>query len=184
MFLPENHITGQTKVFTTIGAESTGKTTLARDLARHYHSPWIPEYARFFVEKIRKNYTYQDVLDIAKAQIWLWEQALSAKPAILFQDTDLIITKIWLLEVFGHYPAWIDKHIQRMLPTAYLFCETDLPWQPDPARENPGERREFLSEIYKREILKLKAKMHIITGKGQKRLLNAMGFVNLAIEQK
>ncbi len=173
-----------TKVFTLIGAESTGKTTLARELAKIFQAPWIAEYARFYVENIHSQYDYQDVINIAKAQIWLWEQAISAQPPILFQDTDLIITKIWLQEVFGHYPKWIDEQIQRMLPAAYLFCETDLPWKPDKARENPGDRRNYLSNLYKNEILKLKAKMQIITGTGSQRLNNAAGFVNLATKSK
>ncbi len=172
----------KTKVFTLIGAESTGKTTLARQLAQHFDSPWISEFARFYVEKINADYNYNDVVNIAKAQIWLWEQALSAKPSMLFQDTDLIITKVWLEEVFGKYPVWIDDYILKMKPDLYLFCETDLPWQPDPARENPGEKREFLSSTYKSEILKIKAKVQFITGTGNQRLFNAINFVKLELE--
>ncbi len=171
-----------TKVFTLIGAESTGKTTLARQLARHFDSPWIPEFARFYVEKITANYNYNDVVNIAKAQIWLWEQALSAKPSLLFQDTDLIITKVWFEQVFGKYPKWIDDYLIKMKPDLYLFCETDLPWQPDPARENPGQRRQQLSSIYKSEILKIKAKVQFITGTGPARLSNAINFVKLELE--
>ena len=174
----------KTKVFTLIGAESTGKTTLARQLATELKSPWISEYARFYVEQISSNYTYNDVVNIAKAQIWLWQESLSSNPPILIQDTDLIITKIWFDEVFHKIPDWIDEYIEKMLPTAYLFCETDLPWQPDPARENPGATREYLSERYKTEIRKLKAKMHIVTGKGPSRLSNALDFIKLQFESK
>ncbi len=174
----------KTKVFTLIGAESTGKTTLARQLAEKFNCPWIPEYARFYVEQIKLDYSYNDVVNIAKAQIWLWQESLSTNPAILIQDTDLIITKIWFEEVFHKIPDWIDGYIEKMLPTAYLFCETDLPWQPDPVRENPGEQREYLSERYKKEIRKFKAKMHIITGKGQQRLSNAVEFIKLQVETK
>jgi NadR type nicotinamide-nucleotide adenylyltransferase len=167
-------------VVTLIGAESTGKTTLARDLAKYFDSPWIAEYARFYVEQIRSDYGYEDVVNIAKAQIWLWEQAISARPKLLFMDTDLVITKYWFLEVYGRMPQWLDEQLKRMLPDLYLFCDTDLPWEFDPARENPGERRQYLSQLYLREIQKYNVEVRIVKGIGRRRFDNALKFVNLA----
>ena len=64
------------------GPESTGKTTLSGQLARHYNSVWVPEYAREFLQNKwndeRKTCEPKDLLPIAKGQMQL-ENKLSKK---------------------------------------------------------------------------------------------------------
>ena len=43
------------------GPESTGKSTLSEQLAKHYHTIFIPEYDRTYVENLKRPYTYEDV---------------------------------------------------------------------------------------------------------------------------
>ena len=57
-----------------IGPESTGKSTLCQQLAEHYQTNWCPEYAREYLLKHGMNYTYDDLLTIAKEQIALEEK--------------------------------------------------------------------------------------------------------------
>ena len=61
------------KKFVVIGPESTGKSTLCSQLAEHYQTTWVPEYAREYLEKNRTGYNYDDLLIIAKGQIELEE---------------------------------------------------------------------------------------------------------------
>src|SRR5690554_5934857 len=88
------------------GPESTGKTTLAEKLANHYSLAWTKELAREFVENLNRPYIEKDVLEIAKLQILEENKILNKNHKAVFFDTDLIITKIWLLHVYGKSPNW------------------------------------------------------------------------------
>mgnify|MGYP003325579919 CR=1 FL=1 len=135
-----------------IGPESVGKTTLARYLSQRYDGIYIEEYARAYVERLTKPYTQDDVLAIARYQVEQLEQIYAAaENRLYFFDTDLIITKVWLLHKYGTCPKWIDEAIRRYPMDAYLLCYPDLNWQPDSVRENP-HIREYLFDWYQREI--------------------------------
>ena len=54
-----------------IGPESTGKSTLCKQLAEHYQTLWCPEFARQYLLKHGMNYEYDDLLTIAKGQLAL-----------------------------------------------------------------------------------------------------------------
>ena len=62
------------KKIVAIGPESTGKSTLCEQLAKHYNTLWCPEYAREYLTIHGMNYTYDDLLTIAKGQIELEEE--------------------------------------------------------------------------------------------------------------
>jgi len=101
------------KPFTIVitGAESTGKSTLTENLAKHFDTEFIPEFARDYIEKLPHNYTFNDVEIIAKKQKEQFESVRSKNIQIIFIDTWLIITKIWFETVFYKKPAWIDREI-------------------------------------------------------------------------
>lgn len=83
------------KKIVVIGPESTGKSTLCARLAEHYKTLWVPEYAREYLEKNGPEYTYDDLLTIAKGQIES-EESISKEFSgkkhlsedVLFQKTD------------------------------------------------------------------------------------------------
>ena len=52
-----------------IGPESTGKTTLAKQLAAHYQTTWVAEYARAYIDNLHRTYEEKDLVEIAKGQI-------------------------------------------------------------------------------------------------------------------
>lgn len=143
-----------------IGPESTGKTSLARFLAARYSGCYIPEYAREYVEALAPTYAYtmQDVIHIAQYQI---DQLASMDCPLTFFDTDLIITKVWLQHKYGQCPDFINEALQRYPMDAYLLCYPDIPWEPDPVRENP-DIREYLFDCYEREIQSLNIPYYII----------------------
>ena len=163
---------GENSRIVILGPESTGKTTLCKELALHYNAVWMPEYAREYVEKLKRPYTKEDVLHIARKQIEK-EEEYSKKSSLLFLDTDLIITKVWLLHVYKTCPNWIDESLKIAHRTHYLVCKPDLPWEFDPVRENP-ELRDFLMEWYCREIENYGYTFSFVSGTGKNRTNNAI----------
>ena len=99
------------------------------------------------------------------------EQVPPAAPLGLL-DTDLINYKIWFEEVFGHCPPEILEAIEQETSHVYLLCAPDLPWEPDPLRENPHDRGR-LFELHRAEIEKLGRRYEIVHGIGEERLKNA-----------
>src|SRR3954453_11385673 len=97
-----------TKRVAIIGPESTGKSSLCIALAKHYHTVWVPEYAREFLLQHGKNYSYADLLIIAKKQLSVEdEKASHTNQALLFIDTEMYVMKIWCEFVFGKCHQWI-----------------------------------------------------------------------------
>ena len=132
-----------------IGPESTGKSTLARELAEQFKGTYVPEYAREFVErKGRKELTYDEVCEIAREQI----KSIS-KAGFYFFDTELIVTKVWFEYAFGKVPEWLTEAIKTYPMDLYLLTYPDIPWVPDPARYNGSQAmREELFDRYEEEV--------------------------------
>jgi len=165
------------------GPECTGKSALAEQLAAHYHTIFVPEYARNYVSELGRQYTYEDVMHIAETQK---AQAISVAVEanrILFLDTYLIITKIWFEVVFGRYPEWIDNELIRRTIDLYLLCEPDIPWVADPVRENGGEMREKLFVMYKQQLDRFGLDYTQINGTGQLRTENAIRAVDQHLQK-
>ena len=98
-----------------IGPESTGKSTLCSQLADYYNTSWVPEYAREYLLQHGTNYSYDDLLTIAKGQLALEEsyieKAIDSK--LLFIDTDQYVMKVWCEFVFGKCHSWILDQITK-----------------------------------------------------------------------
>jgi nicotinamide riboside kinase len=105
------------------GPESTGKTTMSLRLANDLSACLIPEYARSYVENLRRPYKYQDLEIIAMHQIQQ-ERESSARMGhgILLMDTWLIVTKIWFEVVYSRIPAWVDDYIANSIIDLFLVC--------------------------------------------------------------
>jgi len=163
------------------GPECTGKSTLAAELATHYNTVYIPEYAREYISGLSRPYTLNDVQHIAEIQIRQKEEfsALDSVRAsgILFMDTYLIITKVWFELVYHQCPGWITSELARNDIDLYLLCNTDIPWVPDPVRENGGSKREYLLKLYKKELINYACNYRIVYGTGMARLQNAISHV-------
>lgn len=122
-----------------IGPESTGKSSLCEQLAQHYQSSWVREYAREYLLTQGKEYRFEDLLTIAKGQLAGEDQALAAAAphAPLFIDTDMHVMKVWSEYVFNRCDHWILNRIVERRYDLYLLCNTDLPWVKDELREYP-----------------------------------------------
>ncbi|MCY7291008.1 MAG: ATP-binding protein [Ferruginibacter sp.] len=170
-----------------VGPESTGKSTLCINLAAHYKSIWVKEYARTYLEKNGTNYTYENLYEIAKGQIYEEEiahQSVICNPKFesntpLFIDTNLYVIKVWSEFVFNKCDNRILSEIVKREYDLYLLCNTDLPWVKDNLREYPDlVTREKLFSYYKEELIEQHVPWAIIKGNNKQRLLNAVNIIN------
>ena len=127
------------------GPESSGKTTLARHLITEFDLPYIPEYARVYLESISRDYTPADIINIAIGQVALVESISAAFPdrPYLILDTWMLEIRIWVQYRFGEIPDVIEKLYREHLPVLYVLCTPDIAWAHDPLRENPHDREEL-----------------------------------------
>ena len=164
-----------------LGPESTGKTELAGRLAEHFQSPWVPEYAREYVENLTHHpYTYGDVCNIALKQIEeeLFYEKFSEDKEFVFFDTDLIITKVWFSYCFKKVPVFLTERIKTGFFDLYLLCTADLPWEPDSVREH-GEDRDYFFDWYRKEIEQTGKPYVVVSGIGNQRFQNALGALSI-----
>ena len=165
-----------------IGPESTGKSTLCEQLAIHYHTGWVPEFAREYLTTHGTAYRYEDLLTIAKGQLALEDRMAAEFHDLLFIDTDLYVMKVWSEFVFGKCDPWILEQITVRQYDGYLLCRTDLPWTADELREYPDPvTREKLFHIYKDCLVNQNTPWFEIGGQAGERLGGAIEAVNKLI---
>ena len=150
-----------------LGPESTGKSTLSKLLAAHYQTLYCPEYAREYLMTHGKEYTYDDLLMIAKGQVAEEDDCVqqvnelatgnsnsTSKRPVLFIDTDMHVMKVWCEFFFGKCHSYILDQLATRKYDLYLLCNIDLPWEQDELREYPDlETREKLYGIYKELLI-------------------------------
>ena len=136
-----------------LGAESTGKTTLCRDLAAHFGSPWVPEYMRTYLQAKWDNEqltcTWDDLLPIAQGQIEL-ENKLAEQVAqmsnnhlYLFSDTSLFELMVYSNWYYGDCPEALTKAALTHHYDLILLTDIDTPWVADDLRDSPHQREEI-----------------------------------------
>jgi len=147
------------------GPESSGKTTLALGLARRSGGAYVPEVAREYLEKLGRPYTEQDLLAIAQAQIQKENEIVheAGGNGLLICDTDLITIRIWSEEKYGHCDPWIIEQTERRPYDLWLLCTPDMPWEPDPLRENAHDR-DRLFDVYERMLCALGKGYGVMSG--------------------
>ena len=117
------------------GSESTGKTTLATELARHYDAALVPEFVRDFAEAKGGMIEFSDHGPIARGQMALEDAEIALGRPVVIQDTDLLSTVVYCKHYFGRAPDWIVDEAAARAPDLYLLCEIDLPWIADGVRD-------------------------------------------------
>lgn len=131
------------------GPESSGKTTLAKALAEHYQTVWVPEYARTYLENLDRDYEEADLLKIAKGQLQLEEQMIPQANKLLFCDTSQLVLKVWSEVKYGTCHPWILEQLKQRTYDCYILCGIDIPWEYDPQREHPKYRQELYAQYQK-----------------------------------
>jgi NadR type nicotinamide-nucleotide adenylyltransferase len=133
-----------------IGPESTGKSTLSEQLAAHYQTVWVQEFARQYLEELPRPYEQQDLLAIAEGQLALEDKLVAQANRLLVCDTDLHVIKVWSEHKYGTCDPRILEQIANRPYDLYLLTYIDIPWEEDPQREYPDPAmREYFYNIYK-----------------------------------
>lgn len=153
------------------GPESTGKSTLSQQLATHYTTQWVPEFARTYLEQLDRPYRQEDLLEIARGQAALEDRKKPEASQYLICDTGLEVIKIWSLFKYGNVDQRIDRMLVNRSYDFFILCKPDLVWTPDPLRETPKpEDRWRLFELYREEILRLGIPSVIVEDEAHRRL--------------
>lgn len=176
-----------------LGAESTGKTTLCRDLATHFDSLWVPEYMRSYLQdkwnSEQVTCAWEDLLPIAQGQIDLENQLakLTAqselnskkstnKKSFLFCDTCLFELMVYANWYYGDCP---HKLAQAALAHHYdlvLLTEVDIPWVADDLRDSPHDR-DAISERFENELNTYNKSFKHIGGTRDQRVQQVAGYL-------
>ena len=146
------------------GPESSAKSTLTAYLGAYFEAPTVPEVAREYLQE-RTTYTVQDLIEIAHLQR-LAEAKVNG--ALRFADTDLQVIQIWCEERFGQVPAAIARAYRAQCDRAYLLCKPDIPWVPDPQRQNPHDRARLFAR-YRFDLEARGLRFEPVTGCGADR---------------
>lgn len=166
-----------------IGPESTGKSTLAQNLAQFHNEPWVPEYARKYLENLTREYCYADLLNIAKGQLLQEDQQIKRAQTVIFCDTNLMVVKVWSDHRFKKTDPWIIEQIAQRHYDLYLLTDIDMPWQEDPLREHPQPAmRKHFWDIYYQLLLEAKVPFVKIYGNQEMRLSQATEAVNRLLD--
>lgn len=158
------------------GPESSGKTTLAIALAERLGAACVPEFARFYLPHLSRDYVREDLPRIAAGQV-AWENwHLAQAREHLVCDTDLTVLHIWHLYKYGAPEPSIAENLRRRRADLYLLAAPDFAWQPDPLRENPHDR-DVLFAKYEALLRELGAPFLVLSGSLEARLAAALAFV-------
>lgn len=170
------------------GPESTGKTTLSQQLARHYHSVWVPEYAREYLQNKwnneRKTCETQDLLPIAVGQMKLENELAQKTDSVLICDTDLLETKVYSEAYYsGICDPVLEKYALKNTYDLYFLTYIDTPWEADDLRDKP-EEREAMFKAFEAELIKYKRPYVLLKGDKKTRLKMATTYIDQLLQTK
>jgi HTH-type transcriptional regulator, transcriptional repressor of NAD biosynthesis genes len=162
------------------GSESVGKTTLAKELAEHYQTEWVPEMAREYLGD--RKCEYDDFVWIARWQTTEVLRKTLYANKILICDTDVITTELYARIYFNDCPKEVIDLQRVVYYDLYLFLETDVPWIGDEQRDlgDPSVRKNirdmFLIALLQRGIQPI-----LIKGNWEERKQQAITAIDVLI---
>ena len=159
------------------GPESSGKTTLAKALAKQFRTTWVPEFARNYLQEKwdqkKEVCSLEDLIIIAKGQINQENNLIEDANKFLFCDTNVLVTKAWSETHFNGYCApeiqyWVDTFKY----DHYFLTDIDVPWEADDLRDRPNNRKQML-DYFENLLKNKKASYTLLKGNLNLRLKRA-----------
>ncbi|AUC83179.1 AAA family ATPase [Lacinutrix sp. Bg11-31] len=170
------------------GPESTGKTTLSRQLARYYNSVWVREYAREYLQdkwnNERKTCEPKDLLPIAEGQMLLENELAKKTDSVLICDTDLLETKVYSEAYYsGTCDPQLEKYAIENTYDLYFLTYIDTPWEADDLRDRPQER-EAMFKVFEAALKKYNRPYVLLKGDEKERLETAAKHIDKLIKNR
>jgi HTH-type transcriptional repressor of NAD biosynthesis genes len=148
------------------GPESTGKSTMAKKMATHYQTEFVPEVAREMVSS--NDFSLDDIVRIAKAQNERVKEKMKTANRFLFCDTDLITTQIYCRHYLKTVPSILHELEKEIKYDQYFLFDIDVPWVADGLRDL-GNQRENMMTVFKNELEQRGISYTLTKGKWQER---------------
>jgi nicotinamide riboside kinase len=168
-----------------IGAECTGKTTLAQALARQMGGLWVPEYLRSFTDAHGRTPRQDEQAHILREQLRLEDEALHLARrqghTLVFCDTAPLLTAVYSDCVYDDaslYPLARSLHARYALT---LFLQPDIPWQADGLQRDGPQARAAVHTAIARELTDGAWPVARIAGTPEQRVAVACDAVRLRI---
>lgn len=170
------------------GPESTGKSTLSRQLAKHYNTLWVPEYAREYLQQKwdeeQQVCQPEDLIPIAMGQIKTENELTKKASKLLICDTDLLETKVYSEAYYvGSCDPLLEKYALNNKYDLYLLTYIDIPWEKDDLRDKPNKREEMFA-YFKSALDKYQRPYQLIKGSREERFKTAVTAIDELLKQK
>ena len=163
-----------------LGAESTGTTTLSRELAAHFGAPWVPEYGREYCEKnwTGEDYPWQEreFTLIAAEQLRRENEAARESSGLVICDTDAFATRLWHHRYFGHFSPVVDAIAASQRPDLYLLTGDEIPFVQDGLRDGESIRHQMHAH-FEAELRAQSVPYYLLRGSREERLSKAVALV-------
>jgi NadR type nicotinamide-nucleotide adenylyltransferase len=163
-----------------VGAESTGKTTLAMALAEHYHTAWVPEFGRLYTEARRPRgelWHSDEFAFIASEQVRMEDALQRIANRVLICDTDAFATAIWHERYLGQPSPEVQAIAAGRTCDLYILTDVDTPFVPDDIRD--GESiRQWMHERFRDELSRSDVPVLLLSGPHEQRLAAAIARID------
>ncbi|WP_299337454.1 ATP-binding protein [uncultured Psychroserpens sp.] len=155
------------------GPESTGKSSLAKELANYYDTVYVEEFSRSYANSKKKNnelLTKEDVLPIAIGQMKSENEQLKKVNRLLICDTDLLETKVYSEFYYNEFcPEQVKKYAQENTYDLYFLTYIDTVWEADGIRDQPNNRLQLFNR-FEQALIDFKKPYILVKGRFEERL--------------
>lgn len=173
---------GATKIIkiALFGPESTGKTTLARQLAEYYKTEWVPEFARDYLQEkwdlSQQICTVDDMLPIAYGQTKFENERTLTANKYLFCDTNLMVTKVFSEVYYNYCDPLLNQAACEHEYDLFFLTDIDVPWERDDLRDK-AEGRESVFAVFKQSLIDNNKPFITLSGDKDLRLKKAVEII-------
>ena len=163
------------------GAESTGKSTLAKALSDYYAEPYSREFVRSYVDSHQRELNPSDLKPIATGQLALEDAELGQAQRLIFHDTNILSSMIYAEFYLDTAIEWLNDRFLERDYSLYLLCMPDIPWQADEGQRESPAARDDLHLHFKHQLDRRQLPYVEIHGSQQTRMLQAVRAIDATL---
>ncbi|MEY2665535.1 MAG: hypothetical protein RLZZ480_640 [Candidatus Parcubacteria bacterium] len=169
-----------------LGAESTGTTTLARALAEHYQTVWVPEYGRYYSEgklPLGPNALWRsdEFVAIATAQTQFEDSLAESANKVLISDTDAFATSVW----HERYMGGVDERVEQIATSSphdlYILTGDEIPFEQDGTRDGEHIRHD-MHKRFEEKLQQTGRPYIVVRGSHEERMRDAIREIDILLK--